>query len=101
MRSAGPNWRPISRRGDAHPEATLTELETAIDTRLQALRADVLGGLATDLPEQAGSCPRCGGTVVARGTRVRRVVTRGDQPIAPTRPYQTCPACTGGCFPPW
>ncbi len=84
----------------AHPEATWVEIEAELDRRLDALRASLLGEVVTDAPGAAASCPHCGGPLVARGTRTRTVVTRGDQAIPLTRAYQTCPACGAGLSPP-
>lgn len=90
----------------AHPEATLTEIEQALDTRLRALRADLLATLAaTDAPDasragMATPCPACGRPVVARGRHRRTLTTTGDQPLPLTRRYATCPACGYGFFPP-
>lgn len=84
----------------AHPTATLTEIEAAVDVRFQALRAELLGELATETPVTAEPCPHCGGPLIQRGTHTRSIVTQGDQPVPLTRAYATCPACGDGLFPP-
>lgn len=84
----------------AHPEATWVEIETEIDRRLVALRADLLKEVATDLPVATERCPDCGGPLVSRGAHPRTVVTHGDQAVRFTRSYQTCTVCGAGLFPP-
>jgi hypothetical protein len=84
----------------AHPEATFTELEAAVDARLDALRATLLGELAPEVPAAEERCPHCGSRLVRRGIHPRTLVTRGEQSVTLTRPYLTCPACGAGRFPP-
>lgn len=83
-----------------HPEATLTEIEQALDARLDLARAALLAEVAVDAPERLEPCPACGGALVRRGTRTRMVRTAGDAPLALTRAYLTCPACGAGVSPP-
>lgn len=85
---------------DAHPAATFTELEAAVDARLDALRATLLGDLASEGPITEERCPHCGGPLVTRGRHRRSLVTDGGQTVAVTRPYATCPVCGTGLFPP-
>ena len=70
----------------AHPEATLTEIETALDARLQAARAELLAKVAVDAPETAERCPDCGGPMQRRGNHTRTLRTTGDQPLPLSRP---------------
>lgn len=84
----------------SHPAATFTELEAAVDARVNALRAALLGELAPDLPADAERCPHCGTRLVRRGTHPRTLITHGDQAVTLRRSYQTCPACGAGLFPP-
>ena len=89
----------------AHPRATWSEIETAIDAQLGPLRAQVLGDtvLASDAAQLRGErprCPRCGERLEAAG--VRRRTLRGEQDVALAldRTYARCPRCGGGLFPP-
>jgi len=77
----------------AHPDATLSEIEHALDARLAPVRATVLAEVAADVPDDGGRCPECGGRLRPRGTRARTLRTAGDAELALTRPYPTCPAC--------
>ena len=84
----------------AHPEATLTEIEAALDARLAPARAGLLAEVAGDVPEDEERCPDCGARLVRRGERTRTLRTQGDAPLEVTRPYLSCPACGAGLFPP-
>jgi ribosomal protein S27AE len=93
----------------AHPKATFNEIETALDERLNQVRARMLADLAlasaaADL--QAASraerprCATCGAVLQARGQSERGVVTQGGAEVRLVRSYATCPRCGDGSFPP-
>lgn len=90
----------------AHPRATWTELETAIDGELAGLRARLLtdsahASAAADPPrEERPPCPACGGVLHAAGRHPRRLVTERDAAVVLERTYLRCPACGTGLFPP-
>ena len=84
----------------AHPDATLTEIEAALDARLAPARAELLAEVAADIPEEEERCPECGERLVRRGDRTRTLRTQGDAPLAVTRAYLRCPACGAGGSPP-
>ena len=91
-----------------HPDATLTEIEQALDQRWYRLRARMLADLAlereaanwhskaTDRP----SCPDCGRTLIRRGRQPRQLKTYGNHELTLTRSYGYCPKCKKGHFPP-
>ena len=92
-----------------HPNATLTEIEAAIDDRLTRLRATMLqdAALATPAtdwttapPHDRPSCPDCQTPLVARGKQPRCLQTHGGREIILNRTYGVCPICEGGLFPP-
>ena len=92
----------------AHPRATFREIAEAIDAELNPLRAQMLAEAAatspaarfTELPaEERPQCATCGGKLIGRGRRRRRVVTRGDATVELEREYGVCAACEGGVFP--
>jgi uncharacterized protein with PIN domain len=91
-----------------HPRATFTEIEQALDARLDGMRARLLEDLAlasraADLSGEAGErprCPDCGAELRPRGGHEREVVTRGDRVVRLARRYAACPECGGGRFPP-
>ena len=93
----------------AHPRATLAEIEAALDSRWAVARARLvedaaLASAQADLralpPEARPRCPDCGAALEARGQEVRRLTTTHEQPLALTRHRAVCPACGAGLFPP-
>ncbi len=84
----------------SHPDATLTEIEQALDARLNLARAALLAEAAHDVPPDEARCPQCGEALVGRGSRTRTLRTAGDAPLVLTRAYLSCPACGAGLSPP-
>jgi hypothetical protein len=102
-------WTGMADWRAAHPKATFSEIEAALDERLNQVRARVLADLAmastaTDLQaSSAGERPRCescGVMLQARGHSKRQVVTQGGAEVRLVRSYATCPQCGDGSFPP-
>ena len=92
---------------EAHPTATLGEIEQALDERWARARARLLEdaaltSAAADLRRTAERpiCPACGARMHADGTEVRRLATSGDQTLSLRRSRARCPACGTGLFPP-
>lgn len=92
-----------------HPQATLREIETELDARLNRMRARLLEDLALqsvaaawqDAPARHQPlCPQCGGPRHERGTHPRTLQTHGGQDITLERSYGVCPVCQTGLFPP-
>lgn len=113
-----PNWVTLSAEVQAdlvawraaHPHATLSEIEAAVQAALSRLHRQYLGDLihtsaATDpttapVAERA-RCPRCGGVLAPRGWHERTVLTAGQPtPLRLRRRYMRCTACGSGLFPP-
>jgi hypothetical protein len=93
----------------AHPRATLTEIETAMDARWATVRAHLLEDLAlasaaTDAtlrrPSERPVCAGCGQVLHAHGMEERTLTTMGDQPIRLCRTRAVCPTCGVAVFPP-
>jgi predicted RNA-binding Zn-ribbon protein involved in translation (DUF1610 family) len=93
----------------AHPRATLSEIEAALDARLAVMRARLLedaalasaaAGLAGRSAEERPRCPACGGAMVPRGAEERRLTTTHEQPLRLRRQYAVCAACGEALFPP-
>ena len=91
-----------------HPDATLTEIEQALDERWYRLRARMLEDLALDR-EAANwqakaadrpTCPDCGRTLIRRGRQPRQLKTHGGHDLTLMRSYGYCPSCKKGLFPP-
>jgi ribosomal protein S27AE len=102
-------WTGMADWRAAHPRATLSEIEAALDERLNALRARVLADLAlasaaADVQAASGEerprCERCGTALQARGQSERGVVTQGGAEVRLRRSYAACPRCGDGSFPP-
>ncbi len=93
----------------AHPTATLREMETEVDTRLARLRARMLEDMALQSPAadwaaahvtEQPQCPQCGVPLKPRGKQTRHLQTHGGRELTLERRYGVCPACQAGLFPP-
>lgn len=93
----------------SHPRAKLSEIEVALDERLNRMRARMLedaasASAASDWkgePEaEHPRCPECGKVLVARGRRFRGIQSQGGQQLRLSRTYGECPGCGAGFFPP-
>lgn len=92
---------------EAHPTASLTEIEDALDERWARARARVVEDAAVaSAAAQARAwaerprCPACGAAMRADGQEARRLTTTGDQVLTLRRARARCPACGAGLFPP-
>jgi hypothetical protein len=92
-----------------HPQATLAEIEAALDARLARLRAQMLQDAAlasaasqwSEAPAgERPACPTCGTALVSRGRGTRHLETHGGVEITLERRYGVCPVCQTGLFPP-
>jgi YgiT-type zinc finger domain-containing protein len=92
-----------------HPQATLREIEAAVDEHLATLRARMvedaaLASRVTDLRAvpvaERPACPECGTTLVADGSKTRTLTTTRNRRITLRRSHAVCPACGAGLFPP-
>ncbi len=86
-----------------HPQATLREIEAAVDERLAAVRARMLQdtALVSAATELEGSaCPECGQQLRNGGKRSRTLLTHYNKEVHLHRRYGVCPACGVGLFPP-
>jgi YgiT-type zinc finger domain-containing protein len=92
-----------------HPEASLREIENALDERLGRMRARMLqdAALASSVADIKGAleaerpvCVECGGKLVERTRAVRRLVTQHNQTLELERSYGVCSQCGAGVFPP-
>lgn len=108
-RDAASVWTGMADWRAAHPKATFSEIEAALDERLNRVRARVLADLAmasgaADVSavgaEERPHCGRCGMALQARGQSERGVVTQGGAEVRLRRSYATCPQCGDGSFPP-
>jgi|SRR5882724_4412245 len=94
---------------EAHPKATLRQIEQELDRRWVRVRARMLEDMAlasaatdwTTTPAgQQPACPDCGTPLQLRGTDTRTLQTHGGEALTLNRQYGSCPACGAGLFPP-
>lgn len=85
--------------GSAHPEATLTEIEQAVDQQMRVVRAQMIADLAGSVTP-VDTCPTCGEHLLRRGVHTRTLLSADEQPLPLTRDYATCSGCGAGLFPP-
>lgn len=93
----------------AHPLATLTEIELAVEAATARLRTQLIADLAQGVAETTARvaaatppvCRECGGVLRRRGKRARTVVTAHQAaPLRLEREYFWCPTCRVGVSPP-
>lgn len=103
VQQAMKQWRRL------HPQATLADIETALDQQLGNLRARMLEDLALasqaadlsrDIPCSPPLCCHCDTPLQARGKKRRRLTTHQGQTLDLERSYAVCPTCGVGFFPP-
>jgi DNA-directed RNA polymerase subunit RPC12/RpoP len=86
---------------EAHPTATLVEIETTLDAELSKARAEMLTEMAqasraTEAETAAGAevkCPECGGRTRRQGYRKRKLVGPHDEVSVLRRRYVKCVGC--------
>lgn len=102
-------WTGMADWRAAHPKATFSEIEAALDERLNQVRARVLADLAlasaaADVSAASGEerprCEQCGTVLQARGLSDRTVQTQGGAEVRLQRSYASCARCGDGTFPP-
>lgn len=109
-------WRDLQERineaietwRQEHPEATLTEIEEAVDGRIAEVRAQIIQDVAQMgqnaqisklSKEERPKCPRCGQAVVANGTGIRKLKTAYEHQIELERQQAYCQSCGLTFFP--
>ena len=108
-------WRKLSEEVIAgtsewrrkHPRATMREIEEEIDKRLSEMRARMITDTALnsrsaewEAGEKEAVCPKCGGELLKKGKKKRKLETREGQEIELEREYGICLKCGHGIFPP-
>jgi hypothetical protein len=115
IKQAEQSWREISEDvitgmrewREQHPQATMREIESALDERLARLRARMLQdtALSSRTRDWRGEgegvkCPECETKLELRGKQKRHLQTHGGEEVVLSREYGKCPNCGGGLFPP-
>jgi RNase P subunit RPR2 len=92
----------------AHPKATMREIELANEQALARLHARMIQDLAETStaadfarqpPETRPTCPECHVPLVARGKKRRGLRSYGDRPVELERGHGICPQCGAAFFP--
>lgn len=100
--------RAIEEWREAHPEATLTEIEEFVDSQAAIVRRQVVEDVAhagrtaklKGMPkEERPRCPRCGQPMVANGKGRRKLKTYHGQVIELERDQAYCIHCEMTFFP--
>lgn len=88
----------------AHPRATLTEMQTAVETELAAYRTALLTRLVQEATvEQAAetpSCPACDQPLRRNGVKRRRLKDKEGTEVLLEREQWRCQRCGLTLFPP-
>jgi len=100
-------FREMASWRQAHPRATFAQIESAVEERLDSLRAELIQqeivmraqAEAADESERP-TCATCGRVMQSRGTKERSVTVQGNRPVNIQRRYVVCPVCGTGLFPP-
>lgn len=86
----------------AHPQATLTEIEETVEAELAHLRKQIVEAMvqeaAAGAPEEP-ACPQCGEKMVRNGRR-RKLKGKEGQTIELERQQWRCLSCGATLFPP-
>jgi transposase-like protein len=87
----------------ANPQATLTEIEEAVEAELAQLRKRLVEAMvaqkeATD--QAVPDCPRCGAGMVKNGRRQRRLRGKEGETLQLEREQWRCLTCGTTFFPP-
>jgi hypothetical protein len=92
-----------------HPKATLQEIEEEVDKRLSVMRARIIadtamksGSAEWEAGEKEAVCLKCGGELLKKGKKKRKLETREGQEVELERreAYGICLKCGHGIFPP-
>ncbi len=112
-----PGWRALSDAvgrelitwREAHPKASLSQIEEAVFEAMQRLRARALqqvvmtsavADVAAQSTGERPTCPTCGGRLEPRGRQVRTIrPARQRTPLELNRSYAVCAECGAGLFP--
>lgn len=87
----------------AHPKATLTEIEIAVDNELAQLRRTIVESIAQtrESDEQVSHlCPQCSRPMVKNGKKKRKLKAKEGQTIELERQQLRCLKCGMTLFPP-
>ena len=87
----------------ANPQATLTEIEEAVEAELAKIRNEwvtTLAQVSEESEQDAPLCPECGREMVKNGRRKRQLKGKEGQTIELERQQWRCLGCGATLFPP-
>lgn len=86
-----------------NPQATLTEIEEAVEAELAQLRKQLVEEMVQEKAmgqQEAPDCPQCGQQMVKNGRRPRKLKSKEGQTIQLDRQQWRCLSCGATLFPP-
>lgn len=87
----------------ANPQATLTEIEEAVEVELAQLRKQLVEAMVQETVEDSPetiACAQCGQKMVKNGRRKRKLKSKEGQTIEIERQQWRCLRCETTLFPP-
>lgn len=95
--------RKMSRWQQANPQATLTDIEEAVEAELAKVRKQLVEEMVREkeaASQEIADCPQCGERMVKNGRRKRRLKGKEGQMIELERQQWRCLECGSTLFPP-
>jgi transposase-like protein len=95
--------RKMSQWRQANPNATLTDIELAVEAELAQLRRQLVEAMVqeeTVATQEVPDCPDCGQAMVKSGRRKRKLQTKEGQTVELDRQQWRCLSCGATLFPP-
>jgi len=95
--------RKMSQWRQANPQATLTEIEEAVEAELAQWRTQLVEEMIQETPEgsqEVVRCPQCDQNMVKNGQRRRKLKSKEGETIQLERQQWRCLACGTTLFPP-
>jgi predicted RNA-binding Zn-ribbon protein involved in translation (DUF1610 family) len=93
----------MSQWRQANPQATLTEIEEAVEGELAKLRKQLVEKMIQEEgvgSHEAPDCPQCGEKMVKNGQRRRKLKSKEGQTLQLDRQQWRCLSCGTTLFPP-
>jgi uncharacterized protein with PIN domain len=95
--------RKMSQWQQANPQATLTDIEEAVEAELAQLRKRLVEGMVREKEaaiDEVPDCPQCGAKMVKNGRRKRKLKGKEGQELEFERQQWRCLECGTTLFPP-
>lgn len=95
--------RKMSQWQVENPNATLTEIEEAVEVELAKLRKQLVETMVSEKEadqQTVPNCPQCGEPMVKNGQRKRKLTSKEGQTLVMNRQQWRCLNCGATLFPP-